>query len=93
MDIKFAHFEYKYWEDDEGEAHYDCVQNSEWSSVITDAEFMNEQDTAHYMNNDYLFGFDIEVVGITGYWDGVDGVKDYEFGSTVNFVGVTYTQN
>lgn len=90
MEIKFAHFEYKYWEDAEGDTHYDCVQKSDWSDVITNAHFMNDEDTAHFMDNDYLFGFDIEVVGITGHWDGVDDVEDYDFGSTVNFVGVKY---
>jgi len=90
MEIKFAHFEYKCWDDEEGNTHYDCVQNSEWDDIITDAKFMNEKDTAYYMDNDYLLGFDIQVVGITGYWDGVDIEGDYECGSTVNFVGVKY---
>ena len=91
VDIKFAHFEYKYWEDEEGNAHTDCVQQSEWSDIITDAHFMNERDTAYYMDNDYMLAFDIQVVGITGMWDGVDEVEDYEFGSTVNFVGLKYS--
>ena len=90
MDIKFAHFEYKCWDDEDDNTHYDCVQHGEWSDIITDAHFMNDKDTAYYMDNDYMLAFDIQVVGITGYWDGVDIDTDYVCGCTVNFVGVKY---
>ena len=78
---QFALFEHEEW--DNFEQEWDCktTQLTDWSSTKTDYTFLNDVDVDD-------IDCDYDIVGVTGFFDSVDSVDDYDRGTTTTFVAV-----